>query len=113
MVSAVHIQAEQTLAGWPARLARELNASDERARELLRQLTTAQLNWQPAPGSWSIGQCLEHLCITNEEYLAAISPALENRPDNPVTEIEPGWFGRWFLRTFVEPTPQTKRASAP
>src|SRR5262249_6712662 len=25
----------------------------------------------------------------------------------------PGWFGGWFLRSFVEPSPETKRVAAP
>ena len=28
-------------------------------------------------------------------------------------EIRPGWFGRWFIRTYIEPATQKKRASAP
>lgn len=25
----------------------------------------------------------------------------------------PGWFGRWFLRNYIEPSPESKRARAP
>ena len=32
-------------------------------------LNLIQLNWKPAPGKWSIGQCLEHLIIYNSKYL--------------------------------------------
>jgi hypothetical protein len=98
---------------WHVRLVEDLNASDEIARRLVNGLNEGQLNWPPAPGSWSMGQCLEHLCITNEAYLPAITEALKERPDAPVAQIVPGWFGGWFIRSFVEPSPQTKRASAP
>ena len=98
---------------WSVRLATGLSANDETARNLVGGLTEEQLNWQPAPGSWSIGQCLEHLCLTNEAYLPAISAALREKPRSSVEEITPGWFGRWFIRTFVEPSPGSKRASAP
>ncbi|MGH7471115.1 MAG: DinB family protein [Longimicrobiales bacterium] len=27
-----------------------------------------QLNWKPAPDSWSVGQCLDHLININREY---------------------------------------------
>jgi hypothetical protein len=37
-------------------------------------LTIQQLNWRPAPGSWSIGQCLHHLINTNKTYI----PIFEN-----------------------------------
>ena len=68
---------------------------------------------KPTPGSWSVGQCLEHLCITNEAYLPPISVAVNEKPDSPVEQITPGWFGRWFIRSFIEPSPVTKRAPAP
>jgi hypothetical protein len=98
---------------WSARLALELNANDQTAQALVAGLSEEYLNWQPAQGSWSIGQCLEHLCITNEAYLPAISAALQGKPDAPAEDITPGWFGRWFIRRFVEPSPDTKRVPAP
>jgi DinB superfamily len=98
---------------WSTRLAFELSANDQTAQSLVAGLTEEQLNWQPAPASWSVGQCLEHLCITNEAYITAISGALKEKPDSPVEQITPGWFGRWFIQNFVQPSPNTKRASAP
>jgi hypothetical protein len=98
---------------WSLRLAFELSANDQTATSLLAGLTEEQLNWPPAPGSWSVGQCLEHLCITNEAYLPRITAALRGKPDAPVERITPGVFGRWFIRSFVEPSLQTKRISAP
>jgi hypothetical protein len=105
---------QQTFApAWSIRLAFELSANDQTAQAVAAGLTDGQLNWQPAPGSWSVGQCLEHLCITNELYLKSISAVLERKPDSPVEQITPGWFGRWFIRSFVEPAPNSKRVSAP
>jgi hypothetical protein len=60
-----------------------------------------------------VGQCLAHLCITNESYLPAISVAVNGKPDSPIEHTAPGWFGRWFIRSFIEPSPVTKRAPAP
>jgi hypothetical protein len=97
---------------WSVRLVADLDANDQAAREFVAELTEEQLNWQPAPSSWSVGQCLEHLCITNEAYLLPISAAVNGRPDSPVEQITPGWFGRWFIRSFIEPSPVTKRAPA-
>ena len=98
---------------WSVRLAFELSANDQTAQALAAGLTEEQFNWQPAMGSWSVGQCLEHLCRTNEAYLASISAALKENRDSPVEQITPGWFGRWFIRSFVEPSPNSKRVSAP
>ncbi len=108
--------ADPSLAASPAwfnRLMAELDANDQNAKNVIVGLTTEQLNWQPAPGAWSIGQCLEHLCITNEDYVPAITAALEDQPASAVQEITPGWFARWFIRSFIEPSPDTKRATAP
>jgi hypothetical protein len=104
----------ETLApAWSVRLALELSANDQTAQALAAGLTEEQFNWQPAPGSWSVGQCLEHLCKTNDAYLKSISAALKDKPDSPVEQITPGWFGRWFIRSFAEPSPNSKRVSAP
>jgi hypothetical protein len=35
-------------------------------------LSAAQLNWKPAPESWSVGQCLEHLIKTNTAMFSAL-----------------------------------------
>jgi DinB family protein len=104
---------ETSAPAWSIRLATDLNANDETARDLVGGFTDEQLNWQPAPCCWSVGQCLEHLCISNESYLPPLSAALREKPSSPVEEITPGWFGRWFIRSFAEPSPQSKRASAP
>jgi hypothetical protein len=91
----------------------ELDAADIAATDLVAGLTVEQLNWHPAPGAWSVGQCLEHLCITNELYLPAIAAALVGRSAGVAQEVTPGWFTRWFIRSFIEPSPQTKHARAP
>jgi DinB superfamily len=99
--------------GWAARLIADLAANDQAATRLITGLTREQLNWQPAPGAWSAGQCIEHLRITNEAYLPAIGAALNSQPYCPVNEIRPGWFGAWFIRTLAEPLPTGKPAPAP
>ena len=98
---------------WTAPLLADLDAADKRATALAHELSVADLNWQPAPGRWSIGQCIDHLAITNEVYLAAIADTLTNAPVQPVGEITPGWFGRFFIRNYMEPTDKTRRAPAP
>jgi len=98
---------------WSLRLTSVFNANDDSAKQLLAGLSEPQLNWQPAPNSWSIGQCLDHLCATTDAYLPPILAALKSKPDSPVDEINPGWLGGWFLRTFVEPSPNGKRVPAP
>lgn len=36
--------------------------------ETFSGLSAEQLNWKPAPESWSVGQCLDHLIKSNEEF---------------------------------------------
>lgn len=98
---------------WCVRIARELDTADARAGALVHGLTTAQLNWKPGPAVWSVGQCLEHLCISNELYIEAMTTSLGGRLGGSVDEITPGWFGRWFIRTYIEPATQRKPAPAP
>ena len=100
-------------APWAVRLAQGIADNNRFAGSLVAGLTQKQLNWQPAPGSWSVGQCVEHLCATNNSYLTPIREALAGRADSPADEIHPGWFARWFLRNFVEPSPGGKHAKAP
>jgi hypothetical protein len=99
--------------GWATRLAFELGGNDQTAQALLAGLSKEQLNWQPAAGSWSVGQCVAHLCMTTEAYLPPIAAALQGKPDGSVEEIRMGWLSAWFVREFVEPSPTTKRVTAP
>ena len=98
---------------WCDRLMAAFTVADHRATELMTGLNGPQLNWQPAAAAWSIGQCLEHLCIANDIYLPAISRALANHAPSAVANIEPGWFARWFIANYIEPAPKTKRVQAP
>ncbi|HET9272208.1 MAG TPA: DinB family protein [Vicinamibacterales bacterium] len=98
---------------WATRLLSEIDAADARATALARSLTPDQLNWKPSPGEWSIGQCLDHLCVANEVYVAAVASGLGDRHRTPVDEITPGWFGRWFIRTAIEPSAQSRKGKAP
>lgn len=102
-----------TLPTWASRLIFELDASDRRAQGIAGTLSPEQLNWRPQPGAWSVGQCLDHLYATNRAYLPPMSAALKGRHAATVDEIRPGWFARWFIRTYIEPRPGGTRAPAP
>jgi hypothetical protein len=91
----------------------EFDGTDQRTRAVAAALTREQLNWKPSPAEWSVGQCLDHLCVANDVYIAAMEQALEGRPPGTAAEITPGWFGRWFIDNYIEPSAQTKRGRAP
>lgn len=48
-------------------ISRCMEAKD-RVQKNLGELTPAQLNWKPSEEAWSIGQCLEHLVISDTTY---------------------------------------------
>ncbi len=106
-------QLDEVSPPWCLRLISELNAADDRATALAKALTPQQLNWKPRPGEWSVGQCLEHLCVANEVYCRAISNSLGGHPLTMVQDITPGWFGQWFIRNYIEPSSRTTRRRAP
>jgi hypothetical protein len=98
---------------WHQRLSAEFDAADSRAIQLAQSLTLTQLNWKPSPAAWSVGQCLEHLAVSNEVYGAAIAEALTRAPKGVAQEITPGWFARWFIREYIAPTGKGTRHKAP
>jgi hypothetical protein len=95
---------------WVVRLTGELESSDARAIALARTLTPSQLNWKPAPSSWSVGQCLEHLAVATEVYLPPISRALDVAAAGTAEDITPGAPSRWFIRNFIAPSAVRARA---
>lgn len=84
----------------------ELDRTDEEARQLVSGLSDAQLNWQPSPTAWSMGQCLAHLGQMNSVLTAALRIAVRQADKNsamPRKPIQPGWFGRWFISQMDAP----------
>jgi hypothetical protein len=98
---------------WGQRLILEIDAADGRAVALVQTLSPQQLNWTPGPGVWSVGQCIEHLCVANEVYLPRMDEALSGSHRSVAQEITPGWLGRWFIRQYIEPSSKPTRRRAP
>lgn len=44
----------------------------ERVTEFAGGLSREQLEWRPAPGAWSIAECVDHLTVTTNEFTDAI-----------------------------------------
>jgi DinB superfamily len=104
---------DRQLPAWGRNLLARLDEADSRASAVARSLSIDQLNWQPHAESWSVGQCLDHLRVSNDVYVASMAEALDGRSvDGPVDAIVPGWFGRWFIRTQVAPS-SSRRGRAP
>lgn len=52
------------------------------ARKVFGNLSNRQINWKPNPQSWSIGQCFEHLIITNNLYFPNIQKVIDGKHRN-------------------------------
>src|SRR5439155_2614621 len=66
------------------------------------QLSAEQVNWKPSEGEWSIGQCFDHLIISNRPYLTIITEVREGRRRQRAWErmpLLPRFFGKLLIRT--------------
>ena len=52
-------------------------------------LSGDQVNWKPAPEEWSVGQCFDHLLISNRPYLPIFDAALAGRRQRRLRERVP------------------------
>jgi len=64
--------------------------------ERLKGLSNEALNRQPAPGSWSAAQVLEHLNVYSRYYLPAIEKAAATAPQHAAPVFRSGWLGAYF-----------------
>jgi hypothetical protein len=94
-------------------LVAELDAVERDADALVAPLSDEQFNWPPAPGGWSIGQCLGHLNAINAIYMAAIERAVDEARragHGRVGPIASTWVGRHFIAS-MEPPPRLRMRS--
>jgi hypothetical protein len=85
----------------------------DEARATFGGLTTEQLNWKPAEKSWSVGQCIEHIIKTNEQFYPEFEKlATGKRKNGFIENYSPltGFFGRFLIRAVSE---DSKKAKAP
>jgi hypothetical protein len=55
---------------------RRLEAAERDAASIVSGLDDEVLNRAPAPGAWSVAQCLDHLRVSSEVYVPARRRAL-------------------------------------
>jgi hypothetical protein len=84
---------------------REIEDTRLRGLDLVDSLTSEQINWRFADGTWSIAECIEHLSLTNEQYGGTIASALEGAARNspPGTQVKYGWLERFLVRQMEPP----------
>ena len=55
----------------------ELDEATVRARKAVERVPSALVGRRPHQGSWSIAECIAHLTITTDAYIAVIRPAID------------------------------------
>ena len=59
-------------------------------------LRADQLNWKPSPDKWSVGQCFDHLIVSNAEYFPIFDRVLQGaKTTNTIWESLPGLPRLW------------------
>ena len=57
--------------------AERLRAAGADFEDLVVDMRPDQAGWRPAPSSWSVAECLDHLNVTARLYLGGMRPAIE------------------------------------
>ena len=93
----------------------DIAALERRADEIAAGLSEEAFQWQPDGGRrWSVAQCLDHLAVGAEVYLATIRPVVDEARRRGVPRrgpATPGFFGQKFVN-YLEP-PVKMRGKAP
>jgi len=92
------------------------DAVERDARALVAGVSETQGRWQPAPGAWSVAECLDHLATANRVYLRAMEPVSERALAAGRARrgpVRPGLVGGWFARWLEPPARPLIRTRAP
>ena len=84
----------------------DIDANTRDARALVDGLDETRGAWRPAPGAWSVAECLDHLAVSNRTYLAAMVEAAERARAQGRQRrgpAKPGLLGGWFVRSMEPP----------
>ena len=89
-------------------------AARDRITAMVRPLDPSKLAEHPEPGAWSVGQVLEHLCITfdlmEKSGRAAASRARADA-GAPLREWHSSWFGGFIAKSLIRPKPVSAPAA--
>jgi hypothetical protein len=81
------------------------------AQEMTAGLTEAQFNWRPAPGSWSIEECLGHLVMVGNTQVLHLEQAIEKARSHGITGQPPFHYG--MVDRYIVGLTERQRFSAP
>jgi hypothetical protein len=74
-----------------------------------------QLNWKPSPDQWSVGQCFDHVIVSNGEYFPIFDRVLQGaKTTNTIWESLPGLPRMWGQMLIKAVSPDgTRKQKAP
>ena len=105
------------MSGRIQQITNELRKSADDAKATFGSLTAEQLNWKPAPKSWSIAQCFDHLITMHSLYFPLFEKLGNGNAKQTFWEsYSPlsGFFGRFLIKTLrpenVKPMKTTSKA---
>ena len=74
----------------------------DETRRVFGQLSAEQINWKPSRDEWGVGQCFDHLIISNRLLLTVIEEIRQGKRRPRAWErvpLLPRLFGRLLIRT--------------
>ena len=92
----------------------EMQMTADDARVSFGSLSGEQLNWKPAEKSWSVGQCLEHIIKTNEQFYDEFNSLAAGKRRNTFWQNNSpfsGAFGRFLIKAVSEDSKKSKAPS--
>jgi hypothetical protein len=74
----------------------------DETKRVFGQLSAEQINWKPSGDEWSVGQCFDHLIISNRLLLTVIEEIQQGKRRRRAWErvpVLPRLFGKLLIRT--------------
>jgi hypothetical protein len=81
-------------------LSRELERVTAGVQSEFKSFSAEQLNWKPGAEAWSIGQCLDHLIMTNSRFFTDFDQIIRGEKKQTLWEslpLLPTLFGRFIV----------------
>ena len=76
----------------------------DETKRIIGTRSAAQINWKPSEEEWSIGQCFDHLIISNRPYFSIVDKILQGERRPRLWErmpLLPALFARLLIETLL------------
>lgn len=94
-------------------LVQKAQQANQDVQQYFSTLSFHQLNWRPAPLAWSIGQCLDHLVVSDLHYFPTLKQIAAGQYEmKPWEKWNPlrGMFGKMLVLSMQEQPKKKYRA---